>query len=259
MLVIPPATMGEGYVEEMLKPIRKESLKDVFVTRFEDLILSGKLSIGERLPSERELALRLGVSRPVVHEGLLDLVSKGLVSMRPRVGTVVSDYRREGSLAILTSLVNYHNGRLDPRLFESMVEMRMLVEVETARLAALRRGPEHLEALSALLEEEKRLDPRRIRGIAEVDFRFHHLVAMATDNFIYPLLLNSFRQLYTSFTKRFFSDPEVLSDVFGFHTELVQAIEGRDEKRAMETMRSLLVHGRDRLRAMMAEEERGQT
>lgn len=258
MLVIPPAKWQEKRVEDILRPIRKESLKDVFVTRFEDLILSGKFSIGEKLPSERELALRLGVSRPVVHDGLMDLVSKGLVSMKPRVGTVVNDYRREGSLSILTSLVNYQNGKLDPRLFESMVEMRMLFEVETARLAASRRTPEHLDALKGLLEEETVVDSREIERIAEVDFGFHHLIAMATGNFIYPLLLNSFRQVYTSFTKRFFSDPEVVSVVFGLHGELVQAIEGKDEKRAMEAMRRLLVHGRERLKAMTAEEERGQ-
>jgi DNA-binding FadR family transcriptional regulator len=242
-------------VEELLRPIRKESLKDVFVARFEKLILSGKLSIGEKLPSERELALRLGVSRPVVHDGLMDLVSKGLVSMKPRVGTVVNDYRKEGSLSMLTSLVNYQNGRLEPRLFESMVEMRMLIEVENARLAASRRSQEHLDALKMLLEEETDLDPREIERIADVDFGFHHLIAMATGNFVYPLLLNSFRQVYTSLTKRFFSDPEVFSVVFGFHRELARAIEDRDETRAMEIMRDLLVHGRDRLKAMMAEEE----
>ncbi len=156
ILVIPPAKKQERRVEDILRPIRKESLKDVFVTRFEDLILSGKFSIGEKLPSERELALRLGVSRPVVHDGLMDLVSKGLVSMKPRVGTVVNDYRREGSLSILTSLVNYQNGKLDPRLFESMVEMRMLFEVETARLAASRRTPEHLDALERLARGRSR-------------------------------------------------------------------------------------------------------
>lgn len=262
MLVMPPAGSHRRYqeisVKDMLKPIRKESLKDVFVTRFEDLILSGKLSIGERLPSERELALRLGVSRPVVHDGLMDLVSKGLVSMKPRVGTVVSDYRKEGSLAILTSLVNYHNGRLDPRLFESLVEMRMLIEVETARLAASRRSREHLEALRDLLKEESEVGAQEIEKIAEIDFRFHHSIAMATDNFIYPLLLNSFRQIYTSLTKRFFSDPQVISIVFGFHGELVRAIEDKDEEMAAEIMTRLLVHGTDRLKAMMADEERGQ-
>ncbi len=246
-------------MEDILKPIRKESLKDVFVERFEELILSGKLSIGEKLPSERELALRLGVSRPVVHDGLMDLVSKGLVSMKPRVGTVVNDYRKEGSLALLNSLVNYHNGKLDPKLFESMVEMRMLVEVETARLAALRRTEEHLEALHTLLAEEDSLEPGEPERIAEVDFGFHHLIAMATGNFIYPLLLNSFRQIYTNFTKRFFSDPDVVSVVFGFHRELAAAIRENDEKAAARIMTRLLIHGREGLKAMMAEQERGQT
>ena len=60
-------------MNSMLKPLKAESLKEVFISRFEDLILTGKLAIGQRLPPERELAVQLGVSRPVVHEGLLDL------------------------------------------------------------------------------------------------------------------------------------------------------------------------------------------
>jgi DNA-binding FadR family transcriptional regulator len=248
----------EECVEDLLKPIRTESLKDVFVARFEELILSGRLSIGEKLPSERELALRLGVSRPVVHDGLMDLVAKGLVSMKPRVGTVVNDYRREGSLVILASLVNYGNGGLDPNLLEGMLEMRMLIEVETARLAALRRSREHLEAFDELLREEEQIGYQKIERIAEVDFAVHHLIAMATDNLVYPLLLNSFRQVYTSLTKRFFSDPTVVSVVFAFHKELVQAVREQDEREAMEIMKRLLTHGSDRLKAVMAEEERRQ-
>ena len=68
-LVIPPA-IWENILQEFLKPIRKDSLKDVFIKRFEDLILSGTFPVGQKLPSERELALQLSVSRPVVHEGL---------------------------------------------------------------------------------------------------------------------------------------------------------------------------------------------
>ena len=109
-----------------------------------------------------------------------------------------------------------------------------------------------------LLEEESEVGSEEIERIAEIDFRFHHSIAMATDNFIYPLLLNSFRQIYTSLTKRFFSDPEMVSIVFGFHRELVEAIEHRDVEAAEGIMTRLLVHGRDRLKAMMAEEERGQ-
>jgi len=129
-------------MQELLKPIRTESLKDVFINRFEKLILSGTFPVGQKLPSERELALQLGVSRPVVHEGLLDLAAKGLVTLIPRVGTIVNDYRKEGSLSLLTSLVNYHQGDLEPELLTSLLEMRFLFEVETARLTALNRTKE---------------------------------------------------------------------------------------------------------------------
>ena len=138
-------------MQELLKPIKNESLKDIFVARFEELILSGKLSVGQKLPSERELALQLAVSRPVVHEGLVDLAAKGLVSMKPRVGTVVNDYRKEGSLPLLNSLVNYQRGRLDAELLNNLLAMRMLFEVETARLAALNRRTKHLQAFDAIL------------------------------------------------------------------------------------------------------------
>ncbi|MCK5153376.1 MAG: FadR family transcriptional regulator, partial [Spirochaetales bacterium] len=70
-------------MKELLEPISTESLKDVFVSQFEDLILSGKIVSGETLPSERDLALQMGVSRPVVHEGLLELSAKGLVTIKP--------------------------------------------------------------------------------------------------------------------------------------------------------------------------------
>ncbi len=53
-----------------------------------------------------ELALQLGVSRPVVHEGLVDLAARGLATLKARVATVVNDFRKEGSLAILNSIIN---------------------------------------------------------------------------------------------------------------------------------------------------------
>ena len=140
-------------MQELLKPIRTESLKDVFIKRFEELILSGKFPVGQKLPSERELALQLGVSRPIVHEGLVDLAAKGLITLIPRVGTIVNDFRKEGSLSLLTSLVNYHQGYLEPGLLVSLLDMRLLFEVETARLAAANRNQEQLDSIRALLQE----------------------------------------------------------------------------------------------------------
>ena len=236
-------------MQELLKPIRTESLKELFIKRFEELILSGKFSVGQKLPSERELALQLGVSRPVVHEGLVDLAAKGLVTLIPRVGTIVNDYRREGSLAMLTSLVNYHRGNLEPALLTSLLEMRRLFEVETARLASLNRNREQLDSMRALLGEEDAVDHRDTEAVCNLDFDFHHLLALASGNRIYPLLINSFRHCYTNLAGQFFADAGVVPVVFDFHKKLVNAVEDKNEKSAASIMKRMLDHGAQTLKS----------
>ena len=239
---------------DTLKPVKTESLKEVCIRRFEELILSGKLPVGKKLPPERELASQLGVSRPVVHEALVEIAAKGLVSMVPRIGTTVNDYRREGSVAILTSLISYHNGMLDPKLLESLLAMRKLMEKENAKLAALNRTDEHIKEFKEILLQEEDVDHREIDQITLMDFNFHHLVAMATDNLSYPMLLNSFKPVYTSLSGQFFQDPEVIPVVFDFHKKLVDAIEKKDERKSVDIMHRILVHGEDRLREFIAKQ-----
>ena len=74
------------------------SLKELFVTQLENKILSGELKVGEKLPSERELATSMQVSRAVVNAGISEMEQKGFLIVRPRVGTFVEDYRKNGSL-----------------------------------------------------------------------------------------------------------------------------------------------------------------
>ena len=235
-------------MQELLKPIRTESLKDVFIKRFEKLILSGKFPVGQKLPSERELALQLGVSRPIVHEGLVDLAAKGLITLIPRVGTIVNDFRKEGSLSLLTSLVNYHQGYLEPGLLVSLLDMRLLFEVETARLAAANRNQEQLDSIRALLQEEDSINHQDVESISELDFDFHHLIALASGNHIYPLLLNSFKHCYLNLAGQFFSDPIVVPVVFDFHKKMAKAIKDKNEKSAAGIMRRMLDHGAENLK-----------
>jgi len=235
-------------MQELLKPIRTESLKDVFIKRFEELILSGKFPVGQKLPSERELALQLGVSRPIVHEGLVDLAAKGLITLIPRVGTIVNDFRKEGSLSLLTSLVNYHQGYLEPGLLVSLLDMRLLFEVETARLAAANRNQEQLDSIRALLQEEDSINHQDVESISELDFDFHHLIALASGNHIYPLLLNSFKHCYLNLAGQFFSDPIVVPVVFDFHKKMAKAIKDKNEKSAAGIMRRMLDHGAENLK-----------
>ena len=226
-----------------LEPIKSKSLQDIFVSRFEKLIISGEISIGEKLPSERELAQRMNVSRPVVHEGLIKLEAKGLVTMKPRAGSIVNDYRKKGSLSILNTLLNYGSGDLEPEIIASLLQLRVNMEVENARLAAININEEELKKLNEHIKKESSADRDHIEGIINLDFEFHLLIAMATHNLIYPLLINSFRQVYTNLTRRFFNDKTVITDVFNFHKKLVKAIEMKNSAQSKKIMKEILTHG----------------
>lgn len=235
-----------------LEPVKTDSLKEVCIKQFEGLILSGTFAVGQKLPPERELAKKLGVSRPVVHEVLVDIAAKGLVTITPRKGTVVNDFRRKGSVVLLTSLLEYHKGKLDPKLLEGLLNMRLLVEIENARLAANNRTTAQLEEFKNVLEQEATADHSDIETITRLDFEFHLILAIATDNLLYPLLLNSFKPVYTNLTDQFFQDESVVSIVFDFHKKLVAAISDCDAERAADIMHKMLSHGEDRLRKIIS-------
>ncbi len=231
-------------MKPQLAPIKSDNLKETFISQLESLILSGELAIGERLPSERELAFQLGVSRPVVHEGLVDLAYKGLVIIRPRHGAVVADYRQSGSLALLESLINYRSPAMEPHLLQSTLAMRKLIEMETARLACLERSKEQLETLQSILKQEEALSTDELTKRCELDFSFHHQLAMASNNAIYPLLLNSFKALTLNLTEVFYQSPSLrIDEVLSFHNELLLAVEAGDAAKATAVMTRLLDHG----------------
>jgi len=236
----------------ILKPLKTESLVEIFIRRFEELILSEKITIGEKLPSERELALRLGVSRSVVHEGLIELETRGLVEMKPRSGATVKDYRRNGSLTLLNSLVQYSSGTLGSEILDGMLKLRELFETETAALSAINRNDGHISEFKAVIENEKLADRSDIEKIVSLDFSFHLIIALSSGNLIYPLLLNSFKKVYTNLTGIFFRDSSIVEFVFNQHEKLFKAIEKKDHKAAAKVMKAINAHGEEYLKMSLS-------
>lgn len=76
------------------------------------MILSGKMIIGEKLPYERELEASMQASRAVINSGVAELARKGFLTIKPRDGTFVDDYRRNGTMETLMSIMNYNDGFL---------------------------------------------------------------------------------------------------------------------------------------------------
>ena len=98
-------------------------------------ILSGELRPGMRLPSERELADQLGISRSSLHQAILELEYKGFVTIVPRRGTIINDYRKQPTPQSLDALMNYGMLELDKDLFDDMMDFRLWLESECARKA----------------------------------------------------------------------------------------------------------------------------
>jgi DNA-binding FadR family transcriptional regulator len=241
--------------ETALPKLKKQTLVEDFINRFEDLIISGRLAIGQKLPSERDLAVKLGVSRPVVHEGLIDLASKGLVTRLPNGGAVVNDYRQDGSLTMLTSLLSYNKGDVDPQLAKSVTELRYLLESENARMAARNCTFEQVNELREVLKEEITVDNNDTQALAAQDFKFHHLISLATWNILYPLLINSFRTLYINGASLFYTNRANIPLVHDFHIQIVEAIARRDETLAVEVMHRMLEHGTSQYFAMVTQKQ----
>ncbi|HUX36873.1 MAG TPA: FCD domain-containing protein [Rectinemataceae bacterium] len=227
------------------------SKQDKFVASFENEILSGSYAIGDRLPAERELADTHGVSRPLVHGALLELASRGLLRIEARQGVFVADFRREGSVEMLLSLINYSGGELSPPIFDGLLEMRFLFETETARLAALRAKAEDLEDIRRVLAKEILFKYREPRDATDIDFEFHLAIALASGNAVYPLLINSLKRVYERILDRFYADAAVIPEIFRMHRALAARIAAKEEEASAQAMRDILGFGESRLREII--------
>jgi GntR family transcriptional regulator, transcriptional repressor for pyruvate dehydrogenase complex len=211
-----------------IKP--KERLYQEIVDQIQQQILSGALKPGDQIPAERDLAERFGVSRTAVREAIKSLTEKGLIEVFVGRGTFVTNLSPDRVVESMTLLL-----RNEPHNIASLQEARELLEVPTARLAAMRRSDAHvarLRAISAELEEEHSISAR-----LDGDTEFHVEVARATGNPVLVLLSQTIVALLR--TERLYRDdfdmtrlPAALAD----HRDIVDAIADGDPDRAAHAM-----------------------
>ena len=237
-----------------LEQVDVPSLKKACIQKLQQAILSGAFSIGERLPSERELAKKLGVSRPVLHEAIVALNVQGLVHIEPRRGVFVQDYRKKSSIALIATLLEYEQGDFAPVLFTSLMDGRVLIEKETASLAAQRCESDGLHVLRSLLEKGKTAAVESAKALTAYDFDFHLEIALASGNHMYPMILNSLKGVHSNLAGRFYRDvygTSTVTQVLDYHQQLVQDISHGDALEAGNTMVQLLRHGEENMNRIL--------
>jgi GntR family transcriptional regulator, transcriptional repressor for pyruvate dehydrogenase complex len=164
---------------------REPRLSDKVAEMMLETILSHRLKVGDRLPSERELGEQFGVSRTVVREAVRALVAKGVIEVRSGSGLRVAAV---DAAAVSESMSLFlRGGDID---FERVHEVRRLLEVHIAGLAAERATDEDIAQLAAVHERMRR-ETGDVEAAARDDLEFHRGIARATHNDLYLLLLDS--------------------------------------------------------------------
>lgn len=219
------------------------SLKELFIQQLETMILSGKLPVGEKLPAERELSETMQVSRAVINAGIAELARKGFLTIKPRVGTFVADYRRNGTIDTLISIMNYNGGILRDDEIRSILELRLGLDSLAINLCIPKITDDELHSLKEKVNSL--LIAQTPEEASTVAFAFQHELAYLSGNTLMPLIFSSFRIPVITLWERF-------CRLYGIETlyentlTLYQCIDERDSSKAIEWLNTSIndtIHG----------------
>jgi DNA-binding FadR family transcriptional regulator len=241
-------TETPGSSSLLLRPRKKtQSLSHEVVTAISELIGSGRIKPGQKLPTESEIMQEQGVSRTVVREAISRLQAAGLVETRHGIGTFVLEAQKSPNIKIDPASITTMKDML------ALLELRISLETETAGLAAVRRTDAQLlelrQALDALREGLKKGS-----DTVALDFRFHFQIAAATGNRYFIDIISHIgvgviprKRLSTAELAR---NPQggYMNRVLREHEDIYDAIARRDSEAARAAMRNHLTNSRERLR-----------
>jgi GntR family transcriptional repressor for pyruvate dehydrogenase complex len=212
-----------------VRALRSQLTRSEVASQLEAEVLSGGLEAGTKLPSERELALRLGVSRPLVREALRSLVERGLVEISPGRGAFVRAASTAEAVRPLGS--HYLRQKITPR---HLIEVRMIIEPAAARLAATRATEPEIEALGHAVEQIT--VSQSVLDQARWDIALHRLVAQMSRNPVIETTFESIATLVFELMLRSLSDPKIRAASAPYHRALYEAIRDSDPQGAHDAM-----------------------
>jgi DNA-binding FadR family transcriptional regulator len=228
-------------------PRRRRTLAHELVESLGDRIRDGRLTPGDRLPTEAAFMGEFGVSRTVVREAISKLQASGLVETRHGVGTFVVGLGDASAFRIAPEqLATLHD-------VVAVLELRIGVETEAAGLAAQRRTAQNLVVMRDTLDAFAQAIEVG-RDAVSADFQFHHEISRATQNAHFANLMTT---LGTMIIPRARLDPSrpvdeerqaYLRRVNAEHGSIFDAIENQDVEAARAAMRTHLANSRERRR-----------
>lgn len=184
----------------MLENIQKISIErpvDKIISQLRGLITSGELNAGDKLPSERKLAENFGIGRAHVRDAIKKLEFYGILKTHPQSGTIVSGNGIVALEGLITDVI-----QLEDHNFKSLVETRVLLEKQTAKLAAAKRTEDDIVQMTNALKAYEIKVKEGVPAVEE-DLLFHIKIAESGKNnvlkslmmIITPDIISSFNKL----------------------------------------------------------------
>jgi GntR family transcriptional repressor for pyruvate dehydrogenase complex len=213
-----------------LEPIEKNSMTELVAKQLLGLLTDGYLKPGDKLPPERELANQLKVGRTTVREALKLLTLSGLLEARRGDGTYV---RKDFTNFVLQQITwPLH---LSTQQVDMILEVRLPLEIQAAKLAAERSTPEELREIAQLIELPKSKS-RNVTRETEIDLAFHEAIADASHNELLCHLMHSLQSIlrqYIELAGKMTDDSETTVEE---HRRIYEAIAAKDPKVAGKAM-----------------------
>ncbi|WP_458094796.1 FadR/GntR family transcriptional regulator [Roseomonas sp. WA12] len=198
------------------------------------LVAHRRLEPGERLPSERELAERFGVSRGALREALAVLETLRVVERRPNSGIYLRSVERQGSIEAIVLQAELGIPLTEAEVRE-VVELRRILEMQAMRLAAERRHGDDIAHLDAILADGDRAIAAG-ENLADNDAAFHLAMVEATGNHVFLRVVNAFYLMSRNRRRAYFADGTRAPHSQAQHLAMRDAVEAGDADRAEAAM-----------------------
>jgi len=222
----------------------KNKLYEKIVQFFLERIQEGAMNPGDRLPSERVLAGEFGVSRTAIREALRSMELMGLIESHVGEGTFVKSPNLSQMIGPFSMAFAQ-----DRQVNSELIEVRLILETEISRLAARRRGDEHLSELYATLHDMERDINHGGTGV-EADKAFHTILAQAAGNQSLNAILSMCSEMLSRTLRITQSMKGVPITTLADHTAIYHAIAAQDEKGARRLMRKHLINAQHNLQKL---------
>lgn len=226
---------GQAVTLEAFTPVKgKQTLYERIVDQIRTMITSSQLKPGDRLPSERELAERLGVSRVPIREAMKGLAAMGLLEVRHGSGIFVAHGAMDTAIDRLASALVSERHALD-----NLLQVRRLLEVEGAGWAAMEVDSDEALRLKRLVEqmdEYAQAPEPDWEALRMCDQEFHLCIARASRNTILLRIFEAIQDVYTQQLETTLSVPGRLKESLPEHHRILDAILANDVEEARAAM-----------------------